>query len=137
MLDDECIDDPAIADAEILWRAIHPTQLIRDKLSGRIKPTSGAYRDQTGRMSVDIASMTSLPDSQARSPGKFISQFAAQLVRKAGKCVTQKLDPDPNNPAHAVVCPKLSVAEARVLAELPDAWIAPPPDDALPPLPPP
>ena len=47
------------------------------------------------------------------------------------KCVTQKLDPDPDNPAHAVVCPQLTKSEARLLASS-GGWADPPPDDIVP-----
>lgn len=135
MADDaECVDDPAIGDAEVLWRYVHPTQLTRDKQSGRIRPASGAFIDKAGRMSVDLASMTSTESAHARNPRKFIAQFTAGTVRAFSKKVTQAIDRDPANPAHAVVCPKLTASEARVLAGRNDIWGEPPPEGAVPPL---
>ena len=124
MGDAPCEDDPSIADDEILWRYVHQTQLTTDNLTGRVKPASGAFRDK--HMSVDVASMTSIPIAQARNPGKFIAKFAAADVRKFGKYVTHAIDPDPENPAHAVVCPKLSQSEARILSDQVGVWVLAP-----------
>jgi len=76
-------------------------------------------------MSVDVASQTTLAALQKREPRKGVAGFTAGVVRKMTppKCVNPKLDPDPNNPAHAIVCPKLSVTEARQLAQDPAIWV--------------
>jgi hypothetical protein len=124
----ECIDDPAIADGEILWRYIHQTQVTRDRTSGRLRPKSGAFIDNQ-RMSVDIASLTSIESARLRNPRKFTAQFTARLMRDMQKCVTQQLDRDPDNLAHAVVCPQLSPSQARRIANRQDIWADAPPDD--------
>ena len=129
----ECVDDGTILGTEILWRFVHPSQLTRDKLTGRVKPTSGAFRESSHKMSVDIASMTCLADARRRNPGKFTARFSVETVRGFGKSVTQKLDPDPDNPAHAIVCPKLTPTEARGLSDALNVWADPPADDSIPP----
>jgi hypothetical protein len=129
--DIDCVDEPAIADNEMLWRAVHQTQLTRDH-AGRIKPQSGAFRDALGRLSVDIASLTRIEEFQLRNAGKFAAQFLVRTVRDLGKCVTNRVDIDPANPAHAIVCPKLSAKEARILSDAADIWVQPPPEDSVP-----
>jgi len=38
-------DDPSIADAEDLWRRIHPQQVFPDgNLNGRVRPSSAAFK---------------------------------------------------------------------------------------------
>jgi len=32
---DDCVDDPSIADSEILWRYVHPTQITLDRSTGQ------------------------------------------------------------------------------------------------------
>jgi len=88
---------------------------------------SGAFKDQ--RMSVDIKSMTTIEALRARKPNSYIAQFTAGFVRSIEKCVTQQIDRDPSNLAHAVVCPMLSGTEARKLANRSDIWEYPPPPD--------
>jgi hypothetical protein len=121
----ECIDDPSIIGSEILWRYVHPRQVITDPRTGLRRPISAAFIDR--RMSVNISSQTSLDVMRRRMPDNFIAGFPASAVRELGKNVTQKLDIAPENPAHGVVCPKLSNGEARKLAMREDVWVHPPP----------
>jgi hypothetical protein len=126
MPDVDCVDDPAIANTENLWRYFGKVGIVRDRITGHLRPMSGMLIDD--RMSVDIASQTTLAQGKTRNPDKWPLQFAVAAVRTFGKCVTQKLDPDPDNPAHAVVCPKMSKAEARTLASQSE-WAEAPPND--------
>jgi hypothetical protein len=132
-MEQDCVDDPSINANEVLWRYVHPTQVTLDQASQCWRPKSGAFVDRSGRMSCDVSSQTSLASAQQRNPGKFIAQFTVETVRKMGKRVTQKLDVDPDNPAHAVVCPKLTVSEARRISGLSDVWAFSPPADFQPP----
>jgi hypothetical protein len=133
MAEDWCVDDPVIAHTEILWRAVHPTQVTVDHITGSFRPKSGAFRDANHRLSIDVSSQTVIADTCGRNPGKFIAQFTVKEVRDLGKKVTQSVEREPNNPAHGIVCPKLSGAEARIIANRENAWVHPPPPGFVPP----
>jgi len=122
------IDDPTINGSEVLWRAVHPTQLTRDESSGNWRPTSGAFRDSDSEMSVDLASLTDLNSFRARNPARSVARFRVSVVRAMGKIVVR--DPIEGNPAHALVCPKLTAGQARSISTLEDIWafLIPPSD---------
>ena len=126
MPDEECINDPTISNDEILWRYVHSNRLCTDQKTGRIKPQSGVFRDT--RMSVDVASQTTLENARARNPEKYIAQVKAAYIREVGKNASQLIDPDPQNPAHATICPKLSPSEAKKISVSEDVWILAPPE---------
>lgn len=70
----ECVDDPEIASTEVLWRFVHIFLVTRDHTTGQFRPKSGAFIDTNDRMSVDVASQTTLAEAKQRNPGKFAAQ---------------------------------------------------------------
>jgi|SRR5215831_14612643 len=107
-------DDKTIDDAEGLWRRIHPTQVVRDKTTGVLRPSSAAFKDQRGELSVDISSLTTLERALAETPNHSLAEVKAAIFRAKG-CIIVK-DPLPHNTAHALVCGKLTGAHVREIA---------------------
>src|SRR5258706_6919968 len=129
MTEKPCVDDPSIADAEILWRFIHPNQLTLDKQTNRWRPKSGAFCDAA--VSDDVSSRTTLAAVQAKKPGHSIARLHASDIRqKKFRIVDDRLV---DNLAHAFVCPKMSEAIARSFATREDIWeyLAPPNNDQI------
>jgi hypothetical protein len=125
--------DGAPADAENaipndtgLLRRIHPKQVVRDKILGRCRPASGAFKDK--EMSVDAESILHAHGldwrfSLRHFPGFSLVRFPAGEVRARGlKIVYMSRPPEqPDNPAHAHVI-GTTEAVARDLAVL-STWV--------------
>jgi len=112
-------DDLTIADDEILWRRVDPLQVRTDPVSNQIIPFSGAFKDQRGPLSVEIASLANLEEALTRADGRFLAEFTARVAREVNCRIVKS--PLPENPAHAQIygnhkggCP--SQAQARSIA---------------------
>ncbi len=94
------IDDTEIPNEEILYRRIHPSQIIDENLQWR--PSSGAFK--APQMSVHLASKISPENALALYPEHSLVSFTAGKVRDLG-CILAKVLGDPD-PSHALVCPE-------------------------------
>lgn len=113
-------DDPRIFDEERLWRLVH--ERVIERAGDSWTPMSGAFIDRNhGEMSVDVASRTSLEQALAGRPNHSVAEFTAGFDRSMGYMVV--LDPTPDNPAHALVCPQMTKSHARMLARCEGIWV--------------
>jgi hypothetical protein len=112
----ERVDDKTIPDTEGLWRHIHPnpSQIVRDEKLQAWRPSSAAFIDRRGEMSVDLASLTTVERSLAGRPEHSLAEVKAEVFRQRGYAVIR--DPLPDNPAHALVCGRMSKSHAREIA---------------------
>lgn len=115
-------DDKTIPDQEFLWRLVDPGRVKWDEDKGQYRPQSGVFRDGDGELSVNIASLTSIDDTLRGAAGQNYSivQFQAALIRSFN-CIVVR-DPEVNNLAHALVCPKISKGYAKILSNE-CAWV--------------
>lgn len=106
MADPPPVDDPSITDDQILWRRVHPEQVVLDRNLNQKRPTSQAFNNSSGTsgMSVDIADETTVQDTLKGYPDHLLVEFEAGLVRQLNQGVIR--DPLPDNPAHAEVTGK-------------------------------
>lgn len=109
-------DDAGVADEAILWRRIPPWALDEGG-----EPDSGNFVDnQLGELSVALSDLTSLESLLAGHDGFGVVSFRASDVRELGsppgKYVVRRAPRD-GDPAHAVICPKLSRGDARKLRD--------------------
>src|SRR2546430_10713041 len=102
MLSTHRVDDKTISDSEGLWRHIHPEQFTWDQQTSQWRPTSGAFIDRRGELSVDRASLTTIEQSLAGKPNHSLVEVEASILRKMGYLVVP--DPLESNPAHALIC---------------------------------
>ena len=135
-----CRDDTEVEDAELLWRLVETTPA-PVAAGGKVRPVSGSFRDQHGKMSVNRAKLSTLEHTLFIQPDSQIAQFTAADVRQ----LTYKVYADPvyvclacrrdigpdsaacpkcgseapvyHNQAHAIVCPKITEGNARRIAK--------------------
>lgn len=112
----ERVDDKTIPDAEGLWRHIHPnpSQIVPDNKTQEWRPSSAAFIDRRGEMSVDLASLTTVEQALRGRPDHSLAEVTAGFFRQRGYAVVR--DPLPDNPAHALVCGRMSKSHAREIA---------------------
>ena len=135
-----CHDDPDVEDTEFLWRLVEtPPALVA--AGEKVRPVSGSFRDQHGKMSVNRAKLSTLEHTLFIQPNSQIAEFTAADVRHLTYhvyadpvyvCLTCRRDigPEPaacpkcgsgapvyHNRAHAIVCPKITVGNARQIAK--------------------
>ena len=123
-------DDPTIADSENLWRRIHPDWVVPDANSGALRLSSAAFDNDSkgGPMSILIESIML---STARSyeaaiigfEGYYLAAVTAGQVRTLDQGVAK--DPEPDEPAHAVVLGSKTRSVRRRLAKV-ARWLIPP-----------
>jgi len=111
-----CEDDKTIPDSEGLWRRVHPTQIVVDQTTGIQRPSSAAFKDRRGELSVEISSLTTPERVLAEYPKHSLVEVKAAVFR-AKRCIIVK-DPLPNNIAHALVCGNLTQADLREIARI-------------------
>jgi len=116
MLSTHPVDDKAISDSEGLWRHIHPEQFTWDKQTSKWRPASGAFIDRRGQLSVDLASLTTIEQSLAGKPNHSLVAVEAGILRKMGYVLVRNALK--SNPAHALICGRMTKAHARELARL-------------------
>jgi hypothetical protein len=97
-------DKVAIADDAGLLRRIHPDQVIDDKNLGKIRPSSGAFKDR--ELSVDAEPILHKQGldwtfSLRNHTGFSLVRFPAHEARALGLQVVH--DPEPDNVAHTLV----------------------------------
>ena len=107
-----------IADADDLYRRIHPLQ-VKD---GR--PTSAAFT--ASELSVDLAKLTTPEQSLSDCASYGLASITAGHARSLGQEVFH--DPVESNPAHALVKGKKTASIARSLARS-ARWQVFPPND--------
>ena len=108
MNDSRFVDDAAIPNEADLWRRIPPWHFVSDETTGGRRVSSAAFdNDPDGQpMSVFLASVM---EETCRGPadtvlghvGFGLASFTAGLARSCGQGVAS--DPEPDEPAHAVV----------------------------------
>ncbi len=95
-----------LADDELLWRRIHPKQIVNGRVS------SEAFFDP--EMSVDVASIQKCMANTLET-GSGIAELSCRSARKLNQCVTT--DPLPSNAAHAIVRGKKTKSTRRKLRD--------------------
>lgn len=123
------VDDLSISDGEVLWRRVPPQQAVKDHRTGRWRPSSAVFRPSDREMSVNMASLTTESAALAANPEDGLVAFTAGRAR-ALDCIIVR-QPEPDNPAHAIVVKKgsdtrLTKGDARILAEEAE-WVKLPP----------
>lgn len=94
------IDDPAIADDDLLWRRLHPTWVVPTDEGFRI--SSAAFKDGRHEVSVDLAALTTQVQTLAGFPQQGLAELKARVPRSLGHAIVR--DPVEGNPAHALIC---------------------------------
>lgn len=130
-------DDATIPDTSDLWRRIHPTWIIYDENLKSWRPTTQAFNDDSegGPMSVVLApevlaSGRTSKDILARFTGYSLAAISAALARELDQGI--KRDPEPEEPAHAVVVGKKTSSVRKTFSrkarwEIPPTELQPPP----------
>ena len=129
-------DDTTIADEEALWRRIPPGWIVSDSNQGGVRPSSQAFHDNAdgSPMSVFLEKVMRqigrVPDDALRGHEHFsLATITAGLARACKQGVAK--DPEPDQPAHAVVFgKKTKKGVCRKLAEGSE-WVIPPPDQII------
>lgn len=121
------IDDLSITDEADLWRRIHPKQVVPDKNTGQLRPSSAAFQNSTNNspMSILIAEIVLKSDRDTSDvlssyPGFSLAVFTAGIARKCNQGV--KRDALPDEQAHGLVFGKKTPGVRRKLAEL-SKWV--------------
>jgi hypothetical protein len=98
-------DDRTILDEERLLRRIHPQQLVPDENNGKFRVSSAAFRDRELSVVIESALRVtdrSPADTVARHPSHSLVAIRAGLARQKAQRVFR--GPDPDEPAHGLVC---------------------------------
>jgi len=118
---------------EDLYRGVTAHQIKFDEKLRRYRPSSAAFKDRRGELSVDIASKTTAAESLSRLPKSIaISSFHASVPIEWGySVVAAPVFNAPgvmDNPAHAVITngKAMSSKHARELAVNHCSWAIPP-----------
>jgi len=140
------VDDPKIADEEIVHRRVLPGHVVRGE--GRPRLTSQAFADRSGHPSVDRVLLRSDAELTRESPGNGVVRLSVaeirsiadvrELVEDARSAIQYQIDVRPrplaHNTSHAQVEPdpeyrkprlreKLQKALQRLANDRPDAWV--------------
>jgi len=110
------VDDPSIGDHEVLWRRIHPHQIIQEP-DGTWRPGSFAFIDNTAahELSVHIAALSTPTLALQGYVDQSLVAIVAGSARSLGYAIVR--DPTPDDPSHAVICPSPNKSHARILAK--------------------
>src|SRR5262249_32317971 len=101
-------------------------RVVRDPLTGTLRPSSANFRDRNDELSVFLATETSLEKVLAGHEGFGVVAFTAGEARGLVNGAVLCRDPDPD-PAHVLVCAKVSRAQAANLAKLcANRWVVQP-----------
>lgn len=120
-------DDPTVADEEELWRRIHPEWVVSN--AGGTRVSSAAFKESSGEISVDRANLTNAEAALALYPHHGLAAIEARVPRSLGAYVV-RARPTPDNPAHAVICPRPTRGHARQMAGKCE-WRREPPQQAV------
>ena len=103
------IDDKTIADPDPLWRRVPPAMVVFDDNLGRKRPSSSAFSNGRGETPMSVILGRELLQSGrptqaalAAHADFLIAQVTAGLARECDQTVVR--DPQPEEPAHALVC---------------------------------
>ncbi len=125
-------DDPTILDDAVLWRRIPPWHVVPDDNLGVMRPSSAAFKDSPdgSSMSVFLAELVERDGRKAEDAlvghtDYALSAFGAGLARRCKQGVAS--DPQPDEPAHAVVFGTKTKSISRALAKGSE-WVIPPAD---------
>jgi hypothetical protein len=116
-------DDGSIADDWSLLRRIHPDQIVQDKNTGDLRPSSAAFKDPA--MSVDVEE-TLIADGKtwAYSLRNHSQHSLVKLPAGTPRGLAQAIvpTPEPDNIAHAEVRGAKSGSVTRQLKEA-SSWV--------------
>lgn len=109
---------PDVNPSEELWRRVYWNrgfeQIVSDEKGG-FRPSSAVFKDRFNRLSVDIASKSTSENTisvHGEGPrGDGLIGFLASIPQSHGHPV--KEDPQPNNPAHAVILGEMKTPTIR------------------------
>lgn len=118
-------DDLTISNEDVLWRRISPLDFVHDENSGRIQPSSNAFRDHPSGtpMSVSLAAETTAVEVLDGHPRFALAGFTAGFARGLKQGITRR--PLPEDPAHAEVFGRKTRSVRKRLAMESD-WVVPP-----------
>ncbi|MCJ2059872.1 hypothetical protein MKL09_25490 [Methylobacterium sp. J-048] len=116
----------AIDDAMELYRRVHPDQVVPDKNTGQLRPSSAAFKDPS--MSVDVADF--MRDDgfdwswslRNYSGWSLVGLTAAHARAKQQEVQHTPITTDPTNPYHAEVIGKKTPGTANHLRDS-SAWV--------------
>lgn len=97
-------DDPAILDADVLYRRIHPNFIINDQKRGTRRPSSAAFTNSSDGtpMSVAVAKLLATPaDALVGYNQHSLFALTAATARRFKQAVLRA--PMPDDPAHGYV----------------------------------
>lgn len=119
-------DDLSIPQDAGLLRRIHPDQVIRDRNTGELRPSSAAFKDPN--LSVDVETLLQAAGldwhfSVKDYSGYSLVRFVARSARDRGLAVVSA--PLPNNPAHAEVVGKRALGRQTHFVMLPNGSVSP------------
>lgn len=124
-------DDPTIADADPLWRRIHPKHFVRDENLQQWRPSSAAFTDSSdgSPMSVVLGQEVFAADRRPESvlfghEDHALASFTTGVARANGQGVERS--PQPDEPAHGGVFGPKPKRVQRALAKS-ATWVIPSP----------
>ena len=114
-------DDPSIANEIVLWRRVHPEQVVPGQ-DNETLPSSQAFQNTSGTngMSVNLADDTTVEDTLRGYEDHFIVAFEAGPVRALNQGIVRR--PLADNPAHAEVTGNKTKGVRRRLSAM-SSWI--------------
>jgi hypothetical protein len=115
-------NDPQIDGDVILWRRIPPLvePVERDEQGNIAAPSSGNFRDKIDQLSVCLKQLTTEKEFLKGHPGFGIVEIRAGDVRSilgTGAVISPDPEDDPPDPAHKIVCFKVTRGQSRQLAK--------------------
>lgn len=97
-------DDQSIQDATRLYRRLHPTQVIWDRNEGRIRPSSGAFKDESLSVNLgdELERLNELPDYALKAhPQHSLCSITAGFARGEDQVLART--PTDDDPSHGEV----------------------------------
>jgi hypothetical protein len=118
-------NDPSISDEVVLWRRVHPDQIVHNNNLNEMRPTSQAFQNTSGSdgMSVNIADETTTEDTLRGFEDHFVVSLGVGFVRGLNQGVVRK--PLEENPAHAEVIGKKTKSVKKKLSDA-SSWVVSP-----------
>jgi hypothetical protein len=128
MADTDVEDDASIDDDVLLWRRVHPAQVVFNENLNSYRPSSQAFCNTTGTtgMSVNISNETTIEDTLKGYEDHGLVSFETRLARQLGQGAVRK--PLPDNSAHAEVTGNKSKS-VRKKFSIGCSWIVNPSDN--------
>jgi len=106
----ERVDDPSIADYELLWRRIpNVPSMIKWNHDGTFRLTSAAFKDgNNGEVSVHLAKLTTQERALTSKPDNGLVEIEAGFPRSLGHKIVY--DPTEDDISHTLICPPQGVS---------------------------